>query len=302
MPSGQETTSVYYRSDYCDADKSLETDTDDELCWAASSSNQLWATYWGRLGGLQDEEEVLNDVYQPNFPNAGGHNYPSLRWFLEGKGYQTLKVNVIEPTETSAGAVVFSRVPGGFYKKVLKFKNDWADRYLRRLNLFGSYHSLYHCVSYLKLGNSVNVNLRGFNQYDGSVARGGHALTLWGYRHSDKYPENDVRHIKSIIVSDSDDYQNRPTPYHNCQYLVQSGGRAIFEIPVTWKSSCLAIGRPRGAWVLGPEYAGGGPGYSYDVILTEAVILTPKPSPYLSPEFSSEMEEVNEESDPTSGE
>ena len=288
MPNDEETTSIYRRQDYYDADKTLETDGDDELCWAASSSNQLWATKWGRLGNLTDEESVLFKVYQPNFPNAGGNNYPSLQWFLEGKGYQTLTKEIIEETEESSGAVFFSRIPGGFYKDVLRNKNDWATRNLKRMTLLGNHRRLYECAAYLKIGYAVNVNARRFDQYDGSTY-GGHAITLWGYRYSNKYPSNDVRHIKSIIVTDSDDYQNRATPYHNCPYLENANGRGLFEISVRWESNRIAAGRRRGAWVLGPEYSGGVVG-AVDMVLMDSVIIAGKPEPYDTPEFVEEDE------------
>lgn len=289
MPNNEEeSTSLYYRSDFYDADKTLETHDDDNLCWSAASSNQLWAAYWGRLNGISDEEDLLFDVYQPNFPNVGGHNYPSLQWFLEGKGYLTLRADIVESEdESEENGVVFSRAPGGFYKDVLRYKNDWATRNIRRLSLMGNHRRLYECVAHIRAGYTVNVNIRGFDQNTGDSVWGGHAITLWGMRYSNKYPGNDVRHIKSIVVSDSDDYQNRPTPYHNCPYVERNGGRGCFEISVQWQSDRIAAGRRRGAWVLGSEYAGGGAGYSFDIVLMDSVILSPKPEPYPVPSYES---------------
>lgn len=281
MPNNEEeeTTSLYYRHDYCDADKRIESADDDNLCWSAASANQLWATNWGRLRGIDDEESLLHQVYQQSFPNEAGHNYPSLQWFLEGKGYLTLRQDITTPEDGSAPVVMFSRVPGGFYKDVLRYKNDWATRNIKRLSLLKNHRRLYECVAYLKAGYAVNVN---FSRYDPSNGdrQGGHAITLWGIRYSNTYFPNDVRYIKSIIVTDSDDYQDRPSPYHSYSYIEQRNGKGCYEIPVQWNSCQIMGAQYHGAWVLGAGFVG-----SYDSVLVDSVILAPKPTVYPTPEY-----------------
>lgn len=289
MPT--ETTSTYLRRPYFDADKRLADPTDDDLCWAGAASNQLWATQWGRLGNVDDEEALLHEVYQPNFPAAGGHNYPALQWFLEGKGYRTILTEIVEASlENPYGSVSFSRIPGGWYKSILRDKNDWATRNIKLLQLQGTRKTLLECVAYLKQGAAVNVNLRRYNQVTGE-GEGGHAITMWGIVYSNSYPENDPRYVKAIVVSDSDDYQNRPQPYHSCPYVEQTSERAVFAIPVTWQGCRLARGRQRGCWVLGPEYNGGGAYSVVQAVLVDATVILPKPEVYGTPTYESEEEE-----------
>lgn len=273
-----ETTSTYLRRPYFDADKRLGDPTDDDLCWAAAASNQLWAAQWGRLANVDDEESLLFDFYQPNFPAAGGHNYPALRWFLEGKGYRTLVVQELADEESWKG-VVFSRIPGGWYQSTLRNKNDWATRNIKLLQLQGTRKTLLECVAYLKQGAAVNVNLRAYNQNTGE-GYGGHAITLWGIVYSNSYPENDPRYVKAIVVSDSDDYQGRAQPFHACPYVEQTPERAVFAIPVTWHGCRFARARQRGCWVLDAAYSGGGQFAATQAVLTDAVVILPKPDVY----------------------
>lgn len=304
-----EATTVYYRDDYADADKTLAEDSDDQHCWACSASNELWAARWGKLNNIVDEQKLYEEVYGPNFVNAGGHNYPALQWFLEGKGYQTLKREVADGTEEDGSGVKISRIPGGWYKDVLKYKNDWATRNIRTIFLQSNHRCLYECLAYLKAGYSVNINFMGWNQYSGEVARGGHAITMWGARTSNKYESNDVRHIRSVIVTDSDDYQYKGDPPNICPYLEFASERAIFEVPVRWRSCCYGwCGRLRGGWEMSDCYvaANGDPYlsgtyHSIAVLATQAVVLTPKPAGYGTPSFDRGTEEDEEDDVPMAG-
>lgn len=69
---------------WADAEKSTDNTEDDEMCWAASSSNVLEWTGWGKVGGLTDSDDDKDDAgTRPNELAYYDVDYLSGKWFLE---------------------------------------------------------------------------------------------------------------------------------------------------------------------------------------------------------------------------
>jgi len=68
---------------WADAEKTSGNTDDDLMCWAASSSNILEWTRWGKVGGMTNTDQMFAH-FQAHFTDQGGHPYYGLDWWFDG--------------------------------------------------------------------------------------------------------------------------------------------------------------------------------------------------------------------------
>ena len=70
-----------YDLSFIDTEKTALSDGDENLCWAAASSNILYYTGWGAKAGFKDEDELF-DLFTSSFTDDGSHQENAMAWFF----------------------------------------------------------------------------------------------------------------------------------------------------------------------------------------------------------------------------
>lgn len=165
---------------------------DNELCWAAASSNLI--AWWQQQ---QDYEplgptdlNVIWDEYRDTFANEGGHANLGLYWWLDGSYSKDGRVAKLLHPEQPSG--------GGYYADFL-FGSRVESKDLRVLDT-GDYNNNVNdmsadLVSYIRGGYGVELSCI-------TPAQNGHSITLWGVDYNEA-----TKTITGFYVTDSDDYQ-----------------------------------------------------------------------------------------------
>jgi hypothetical protein len=179
---------------WTDADKSTTNTEDDLLCWAATTSNMLQWTGWGRAGGMTTADAVFT-YYQNHWTDQGGHQYYGCDWWFDG-------------TNTMQGVSGWAQVDvagGGFFP---------TQNFTSYIHYSSSTSGALSTIdSYLRSGWAVGLGLSG---------PGGHAVTCWGFEFAAGSPTS----YKGIYITDSDDNQSSPSSNYLKYYsVVQTNGR-----------------------------------------------------------------------------
>jgi hypothetical protein len=178
---------------YYDAEKSSTNTEDDLMCWAASASNILAWTGWGKC--YSTSADAIFAYFQDHWTNAGGNVYYGWDWWFDG-------------TNNSQGYSGWSQVDvdgGGF----------WTSYSLSDYFLGTSTDSAaLWAIDYL-FDRGYGVSLGVTN------GTNGHAITCWGYEY------DDYGNIVGIYVTDSDDSKTSTNPLDILAYykVVSSNGK-----------------------------------------------------------------------------
>jgi hypothetical protein len=178
-------TGIMYRIDidwggsWSDAEKTRSNSDDDLLCWAATGSNVLEWSGWGKVNGMTNTDQMFSH-FQDHWTDQMGNIENAWIWWFYG----------INPMD---GWVGWSQidVPGG--------GNFWLS-----YNLDDYYHepkggvqTLASIDEYLHNGYGIGLSVHG---------GGAHAITCWGFNYDLSDPDLYV----GIWVTDSDDGQGTP--------------------------------------------------------------------------------------------
>ena len=174
---------------FIDTEKTSIPDGDENLCWAASSSNILYSTGWAARAGFADEDELF-DLFAENFTDDGLHQENAMAWFFNGAA---LKNNQL----LNSGAGIRNYPGSGGY-----FREYAYDK----VSGYTSIHDpLYMNSMYEKLISGYGLSL-GITLERSSGVNGSHAITLWGMAVDLSYDISDHDRYKGILVSDSDSH------------------------------------------------------------------------------------------------
>jgi len=172
---------------YSDAEKSLPNTEDDLMCWAASASNALEWTGWGKTDGMENTDQIFN-YFQGHWTDKGGYMENGWKWWFDGVD-----------TEIYQGSQV--DVSGGGFYPEYNFYDYFYNNYTRADMLSST-------DEYLHAGHGTTLVIR---SDDGSAA---HAITTWGFRYDTDNPDL----YTGIYVTDSDDAKYTDSPLDELQY------------------------------------------------------------------------------------
>lgn len=182
-----------------DAEKTFATHGDDNLCWAATLSNMLAWTGWGRkcLGSenLDKAEDVIFRTFMDNFEDGRSAFEYGVNWFFTGE-YDALGVpGWAQPT----GPGNYIGVSADPYTDDLHSVSASDGRAMvttKEMDALGSY---------LDRGASSYVSI-GWYTGEGETSRcGGHSVTCWGYTCDPAQTKGSEEYYTGLIVSNSDD-------------------------------------------------------------------------------------------------
>ncbi len=174
---------------FIDAEKTLDADADDNLCWAASSANILTYTGWAAQAGFRSEDDLF-ELFINNFQNKGGHAYYGVGWFFNG--VKNTNPSSSMPIDYPSGGNYLSQYAYNEFTEIVSLADQGAAG-VRKL------------YDRLRDGFGVALNVEIFDE---GVSQGGHAISCWGFVTDNLYPETDKAHYKSVIVTDSDSYEH----------------------------------------------------------------------------------------------
>ena len=170
---------------FIDAEKTLDEDADDQLCWAASSADVLTYTGWAAQAGFTSADDLF-ELYIDSFENKGGHAYYGIGWFFNG-----VKNN------NSTSAMPVNYPDSGNYLPQYAF-----DDYAEVVDLIDAGAAGVGTL-YERLRDGCGVSLNAEIYLNGEQ-QGGHAVTCWGFVTDRRYAETNKNYYKSVIITDSD--------------------------------------------------------------------------------------------------
>lgn len=170
---------------FLDTEKTRDADDDDEMCWAAASSNLLAYTGWGAQAGYTDPDDLF-ELYIDSFENKGGHPYWGIGWFFNG----------IKNTNSTA-ALPVNYPNSGAYLSNYAFDEIASTVAMQQTGAQGM-GQIYRALRE-GCGAAVNVTL-----FKGSQNMGGHSVSCWGFVTDTRYAEDSKAFYKSLIITDSD--------------------------------------------------------------------------------------------------
>lgn len=185
------TSAVMERHGFIDAEKTTDfvnrngqPDTDAELCWAASASNILHYTGWGKKAGFTNEDYLLEE-FIARFDDMPGRADIALKWFFNGWNRM----------QTADG---WGHEDEGTYGTFTGFLPDYAfEAQAEEIKLENQRDNMALVAEKLQSGYGAAL-YTGFHT-DRGERTGGHGLTLWGY-----IREKDGA-FTHLIYADSDD-------------------------------------------------------------------------------------------------
>ena len=167
---------------FIDSEKTWYADGDENMCWAAASSNILTYTGWAAQAGFNSADDLFEE-YIASFSDGAGSVFYGFGWFFNGiVGTE----NVAQPT---AGTGAF--LSQYFYRDVAEIVDIDSDGAVNFGTLYDRLHD--------GCGVSLGVNIYGPNGFEG-----GHSVSCWGFVTDIRYPSYDKRRYKSVLITDSD--------------------------------------------------------------------------------------------------
>lgn len=166
---------------FIDAEKTWADDGDENLCWAASTSNLLTYTGWAAQAGFTSTDDVF-EAFISAFDDDGGNVEYATGWFLDGVA-----------------------APGGAQPA------SGTGRYLPQYNYtdvvetFDVYNGIEEHLKtvYDRIKNGYGVSLS-LDIYGSQGYEGGHAVTCWGFVTDIRYPRTSKQFYKNVFITDSD--------------------------------------------------------------------------------------------------
>ncbi|MEN6425545.1 MAG: hypothetical protein ABFE13_09295 [Phycisphaerales bacterium] len=160
---------------WADAEKTVANTDDDNLCWAAASSNVLEYTGWGKVEDMTNTDQIFSH-FQAHFTDEAGNSYYGFDWWWDG-------TNDVQGEAGWAQEDVDGG--GGFYPTLdIDDYRRWTTDDSAALSTLDAWmHGGYGCT--------LSIS--------GSMA---HAITAWGF----DYDATDPDRYTGIYVTDSDDY------------------------------------------------------------------------------------------------
>ena len=171
---------------FIDTEKTFNEDEDDDLCWAASTSDMLAYTGWGAKAGFKDEDDLF-EAFIGAFENDGGHPFYALAWFFNGAA--------LSSNDSEQSAAIYDYPNSGGYLKDYSF-----DQFLS-FNTDFTADQMDTVADRLREGCAVGV---GTSVFDEGEFDNGHAMTLWGYIRDRSLPADDPARYTGIFLTDSD--------------------------------------------------------------------------------------------------
>ena len=168
-------------------------DSDQELCWAAASSNILHYTGWGKQAGFGSADYLL-DQFAACFTDGGSRTEYGLEWFFNG----------YSPAEFIAGWPKVNAVGRFAYGEFAGFFPEYCTQdVIELVDVAGMPWNIDRVMVALREGCGVAIGLG--QHYDNGYRAGGHAVTLWGYvKDRDSDPVTDKSAYCALIIADSD--------------------------------------------------------------------------------------------------
>ncbi len=174
--------------DFIDAEKTKAPDGgNDELCWAAATSNILHYTGWGEKAGFNSEDDLF-DLFRDSFTDIVGSAGYGIEWFFNGT-YQ-------KQSYDSWAHVKDYGKSGGYLKE---YASDCVNDYIYVSN---NHEKIKDVTDALENGWGICFTLGWVDDYGNR--NGGHLLTTWGYICDKDFTQQDADYYKALIVSDSD--------------------------------------------------------------------------------------------------
>lgn len=168
---------------FIDTEKTTFSNDDDNLCWAATTSNLLDYTGWGARAGFEDTDDIF-DAFVDAFYDGGSNVWFGTHWFLDG----------FHPTTLDGFAL--PKNPGGSGGYLNQYCTDDVS-----LTVTGDGTNAIEMMQQLreKIREGCGVGL-GVFFYGG----GGHAISCWGYIDDTTHGEDEFERYEALIISDSD--------------------------------------------------------------------------------------------------
>ena len=175
---------------FIDAEKTWADDGDENLCWAASTSNLLTYTGWAAQAGFASADDVF-EAFISAFDDNGGNVEFATGWFLDG---------VAAPGGAQPTAGTGRYLPQYNYSDVVETFDVYNGITEHMDTVYDRLKSGY--------GVSLSLDIYGNQGYEGA-----HAVTCWGFVTDIRYPKTSNQFCKNVFITDSD----------SDQYWVQGG-------------------------------------------------------------------------------
>lgn len=188
---------------FIDTEKTSMEDGDENLCWAAASSNILYYTGWGAKAGFSDEDAIF-DLFHSSFFDNGSHQENAMAWFFNGAA---LHNNIF----TFGNAKIKSYPNSGGYLRDYAYDMVSGYRYVWGA---GDLNSMLEKLKQ-RYGISPGVVL----QSDGTSV-GSHAITLWGMVTDLSYNDHQIEHYHGVLISDSDSHMIESSDRRNADRVL----------------------------------------------------------------------------------
>jgi hypothetical protein len=161
---------------WADVDKTIANTDDDNMCWAAASSNVLEWTGWGKVGAMTNTDQMF-DHFCAHWTDEGGNPYYGWEWWFNGiNAKQGVAGWAQEDVDGGGGFYPTLNIDDyrrwtGTDSTALSTLDDWMD-------------DGYGCT----LGIAGNM---------------AHSITAWGYSY-----DSDNGAYLGVYLTDSDDNQS----------------------------------------------------------------------------------------------
>ena len=163
------------------------TDSDFDMCWAASTANILYYTGWAKQAGIYSADYMFEELID-QFGDYGGKCEFGLQWFFNG--YNPAQDWNNWPRDESGYVSFAGYQPEYCYASVVQ-----------ELDLEKTPENLCVALDALKAGDGVEIN---FGWYNNWARTGGHSVTLWGAVYRTGSDLTNKNNWQAIIISDSD--------------------------------------------------------------------------------------------------
>jgi len=163
------------------------TDTDQNLCWAASTANILHYTGWAEQAGFASADYMFEELIS-EFDDDGGRCEFGLQWFFNGYNFMQYASNWAH--DVSGYADFKGYLPDYCY-----------DTLVESIKLNAAPEKMQDVLQGLKAGYGAEISL---GWYNNSQRYSGHSTTLWGLVYQTGSDLSQKESWKAIIIADSD--------------------------------------------------------------------------------------------------
>lgn len=166
---------------FIDTEKTWPDDGDENLCWAASTSNLLTYTGWAAQAGFDSTDDVF-EAFISAFNDDGGNVEYATGWFLDG---------VAAPGGAQPAAGSGRYLPQYNYTDIVETIDVYENCAEKLKTVYDRLQNGY--------GVSFSTDIYGSEGYEG-----GHAVTCWGFVTDIRYPATVREFYKNVFLTDSD--------------------------------------------------------------------------------------------------